>query len=198
MRLRCARARRVGQTARALPSALPWYRTAEAERLASAALTRPPRTSVEATVAAIDADRRCNQSSAFEPRTAAGAATGAPAPMPFTCTRGHFLVPAPVLRGGAHSFQPRCNGPCGLLIWPGALRWMCEGHGCDIDVCLDCVEGAGQEGDSRARIRCPLGHSMQFRLTSALAHLVRRCDGRCVPQTPLCRCVGLRMRAVPA
>ena len=157
---------------------------AEAERLASAALTRPPRASVEATVAAIDADRRCNQSSAFEPRTAAGAVTGAPVPIPFTCTRGHFLVPAPVLRGGAHSFQPRCNGPCGLLIWPGALRWMCEGHGCDIDVCLDCVEGAGQEGDSRARIRCPLGHSMQFRLTSALDHLVRRCDGVC--RKPLC------------
>ena len=156
----------------------------EAERLASAALARPPRSTVEATVAAIDADRRCNQSSAFEPRVAAGATTEAPVPIPFTCTRGHFLVPAPVLRGGAHGFQPRCNGPCGLLLWPGALRWMCEGHGCDIDVCLDCVEGAGQEGDSRARIRCPLGHSMQFRLTSAPAHLLRRCDGVC--RKPLC------------
>ena len=153
------------------------------KRLASAALTRPPRSTVEATVAAIDADRRCNQSSAFEPRIAAAAATEASAPIPFTCTRGHFLVPAPV-RGGAHSFQPRCNGPCGLLIWPGALRWMCEGHGCDIDICLDCVGGVGQGGEPRARIRCPLGHSMQFRLTSAPSHLVRRCDGMC--RKPLC------------
>ena len=157
--------------------------SAEAERLASAALTRPPRSTVEATLAAIDADRRCNQSSALVPRVAAGAATDASVPIPFTCTRGHFLVPAPV-RGGAHSFQPRCNGPCGLLIWPGARRWMCEGHGCDIDICLDCVGVVGQGGDSRARMRCPLGHSMQFRLTSAPSHLVRRCDGVC--RKPLC------------
>ena len=60
---------------------------------------------------------------------------------------------------------------------------MCEGHGCDIDICLECV-GADERVDSRARIRCPLGHSMQFRLTSTLLHLQRRCDGPC--HKPLC------------
>ena len=156
---------------------------AEAARLASAAVTRPPRSTVEATVAAIDADRRCNQASVFAPRISIGAAIGTPEPVPFTCTRGHFLVPAPV-RGGAHSFRPRCNGPCGMLIWPGEMRWMCEGHGCDIDICLDCVGVVAHEDDSRARIRCPLGHSMQFRLTPASIHLQRRCDGPC--RKPLC------------
>ena len=56
---------------------------------------------------------------------------------------------------------------------------MCEGHGCDIDICLDCVEAVGREGDARARTRCPLGHSMQFQLTPGPSHLQRRCDGPC-------------------
>ena len=60
---------------------------AEAARLASAAVTRPPRSTVEATLAAIDADRRCNQASAFAPRISTGGAIGAPEHVPFTCTR---------------------------------------------------------------------------------------------------------------
>ena len=53
------------------------------------------------------------------------------------------------------------------------LRWMCEGrdsHECDIDIFLDYVGVAGQEGDSRARIRSgPCSRSMcMFQLTRIL------------------------------
>ena len=150
----------------------------EAARLASAAVNRTQRSIVASTTVAMDAARLCNQSSFFEPPPPEATAPRAPQPLRFRCTRGHFLVPAPVRRG-RDSFQPRCNGPCGLLIRPGTTRWMCEGRGCDLDICLDCVGTADSEGPSRSRIRCPLGHSMCFRITPTLAHPDRKCDGEC-------------------
>ena len=151
---------------------------AEAARLASAAVTRPMRSSVEATIAAMDFDRRCNQSRPLEPSTPAAPVPADQAPPPFVCTRGHFLVPAPV-RGGPQSFQVRCNGPCGRSIGKGDLRWMCEGHGCDIDICLGCVVHDDQEGALRGRIRCPRGHSMLFLVVAPPSHLQLKCDGGC-------------------
>jgi ribonuclease HI len=151
---------------------------AEAARLASAAVTRPMRSSVEATIAAMDVDRRCNQSRPLEPSTPAAPVPADQAPPPFVCTRGHFLVPAPV-RGGPQSFQVRCNGPCGRSIGKGVLRWMCEGHGCDIDICLGCVVHDDQEGALRGRIRCPRGHSMLFLVVVPPSHLQLKCDGGC-------------------
>jgi len=150
----------------------------EAARLASAAVTRPSRSSVAATMAAIDASVRVSQSSSLEAPQAHALASGDPQPVRLRCTRGHFLVPAPV-RSGRDSFRPRCNGPCGLLLWPGTLRWMCEGFGCDLDICLECVERDGAEGTSRGQTRCFQGHSMLFRLATAHTHLDRRCDGEC-------------------
>jgi ribonuclease HI len=70
-------------------------------------------------------------------------------------------------------------GPCGLLLWPGTLRWMCEGVGCDLDICLECVAKDGAEGSSRGHTRCSQGHSMLFRLATAHTHIDRRCDGEC-------------------
>jgi len=150
----------------------------EAARLQSAAVTRTQRSTVAYTVGAMDAARRCNQSSSFEPPPPEATASRAPQPPRFRCTRGHFLVPAPV-RGGRGGFQPLCNGPCGTRIRPGTTRWMCEGHGCDLDICLDCVGTDDSVGISRSRIRCPRGHSMCFCLTSALAPSSRNCDGEC-------------------
>lgn len=147
----------------------------ETARLASAAVTRPVRATNEATIAAIDANRRCNQACPFEPPLEAAPASVTPR---LRCTRGHFLVPAPV-RGGRGGFQPRCNGPCGTQIRPGTTRWMCEGRACDLDICLECVATKASEGPSRARVRCPRGHSMRFRITSTLAHPDRVCDGEC-------------------
>ena len=148
----------------------------EEARRASAAVTRPQRVSAVSTTAAIHAARLCNQSTPFEPPPAAVGAQERADPPRFRCTQGHFLVPAPV-RSGRDSFQTRCNGPCGMRIRPGITRWMCEGRDCDLDICLECVGKDDSEGTLRARIRCPLGHSMCFRLTSALAHPDRKCDG---------------------
>ena len=150
----------------------------EAARLQSAAVTRTQRSTVAYTVGAMDAARQCNQSSSFEPPPPEATASRAPQPPRFRCTRGHFLVPAPV-RGGRGGFQPLCNGPCGSRIRPGTTRWMCEGHGCDLDICLDCVGTDDSVGISRSRIRCPRGHSMCFCLTPALAPSSRNCDGEC-------------------
>ena len=150
----------------------------EEARRSSAAVNRPQRDSAVPTTAAIHAARLCNQSTPFEPPPAAVGAQDRAEPARFRCTRGHFLVPAPV-RSGRDSFQTRCNGPCGLRIRPGTTRWMCEGRGCDLDICLECVGKDDSEGSARARTRCPLGHSMCFRLTSALAHPDRKCDGEC-------------------
>ena len=150
----------------------------EAARLASAAVTRTQRPSTVFTTDAIDAARQCNQSSSFDPPPPQVTASRAPQLVRFRCTRGHFLVPAPV-RSGRGGFQLRCNGPCGLRIRPGTLRWMCEGHVCDLDICLDCVGKDDSEGLPRSRIRCPLGHSMCFCLTTASAHSYRKCDGEC-------------------
>jgi hypothetical protein len=151
---------------------------AEDARRASAAVTRPQRASVASTTAAIDVARVCNQSTPFEPAPAVDCDPETPEHPRLRCTRGHFLVPAPV-RSGRGSFQTRCNGPCGLQIRPGTMRWMCEGQGCDLDICLECVDSDDSEGPSRARTRCPRGHSMCFRITSALAHPDRKCDGKC-------------------
>jgi len=150
----------------------------EAARLASAAVTRTQRPSTVFTTEAIDAARQCNQSSSYDPPPPQVTASRAPQLVRFRCTRGHFLVPAPV-RSGRGGFQLRCNGPCGLRIRPGTLRWMCEGHVCDLDICLDCVGKDDSEGLPRSRIRCPLGHSMCFCLTTASAHSYRKCDGEC-------------------
>ena len=150
----------------------------EAARLASAALTRPSRSSAAATMAAIDASVHVTQSSSFEAPQAHAPTSGDIQHVRLRCTRGHFLVPAPV-RSGRDSFRPRCNGPCGLLLWPGTLRWMCEGVGCDLDICLECVAKDGAEGSSRGHTRCSQGHSMLFRLATAHTHLDRRCDGEC-------------------
>ena len=62
--------------------------------------------------------------------------------------------------------------------------WMCEGRECDIDVCLDCVEGDGLGGARRGRIRCLRGHCMTFRVTTGHTHHERQCDGPC--RRPLC------------
>jgi hypothetical protein len=150
----------------------------EAARLASAALTRPSRSSAAATMAEIDASVHVTQSSSFEAPQAHAPTSGDNQHVRLRCTRGHFLVPAPV-RSGRDSFRPRCNGPCGLLLWPGTLRWMCEGVGCDLDICLECVAKDGAEGSSRGHTRCSQGHSMLFRLATAHTHLDRRCDGEC-------------------
>ena len=151
----------------------------EAARRASVAVTRHMRSTIDATIAAMDDDRRCNQNRPFEPSPPAAPASVAPTPPPFVCTRGHLLVPAPV-RGGPHSFQARCNGPCGRSIERGDLRWMCEGHGCDIDICLVCVEHDDlEDGVFRGRIRCPRSHSMLFRVVTPPFHLQRKCDGGC-------------------
>jgi hypothetical protein len=151
----------------------------EEARRASAAVTRPMRSTVDATIAAMDDDRRCNQNRPFEPSPPAAPASFTPTPPPFVCTRGHLLVPAPV-RGGPHSFQARCNGPCGRSIGRGVLRWMCEGQGCDIDICLECVEHDGlEDGVLRGRIRCLRSHSMLFRVITPPFHLQQKCDGGC-------------------
>ena len=133
-------------------------------------------------MAAIDATRGCNQTHHAMPVPAEVSAPSTLEPTRLRCTRGHFLVVAPV-RGGDR-FQARCNGPCGNLIRRGALRWMCEGRECDIDVCLDCVDGDGLGGARRGRIRCLRGHCMTFHVINGHSHHERRCDGPC--RRPLC------------
>ena len=175
-------ATRAAQQERARAARKAAAEAAETARLASVAVTRLPRSTAQATVAAIDATRGCNQTHHAMPVPADASASNTLEPTRLRCARGHFLVVAPV-RGGDR-FHARCNGPCGNLIRRGALRWMCEGRECDIDVCLDCVEGDGPGGARRSRIRCLQGHCMTFHLTTGHSHHERRCDGPC--RRPLC------------